>query len=267
VYYLSTISLLILHSFLIHNLRLSYLREVEDPYGPRLISLDPSYTSNPYVVAASLADPDRWPELAAPSSPQISEDEGERPSGFPGARLKYTQTITGNKVGGFGIRVNGKRISTSKRMSSFVRQADRQAPLRERSSALSTTAPVANVLPSTNADGIQEESNKEGEDTAPRTTSVSQPNVQVQASTAVEDMPVAKAVQFVPRFAGAAEMEARRRVRMAARRMPGSGTQPPPPKPAFSSSEEDGDVSDDSSDDFGVSDQVSNIDETDEFDP
>jgi hypothetical protein len=249
---------------------LSYLREVEDPYGPRLISLDPSYTSNPYVVAASLADPDRWPELAAPSSPQISEDEGERPSGFPSARLKYTQTITGDKVGGFGIRVNGKRVSTSKRMSSFMKQADQQTPLRERPSALATTAPVVNVLPSTNANEMQEGSNKEGrEDAAPRATSVSQPNVQVQAPSAVEDTPVVKAVQFVPRFARAAEMEARRRARMAARRMPGSGAQPPPPKPPvdFSSSEEDGDISDDSSDDFGVSDQVSNIDEADEFDP
>jgi hypothetical protein len=238
---------------------------VEDPYGPRLITLDPSYTSNPYVNATSLGDPDRWPELAITSSPQISEDEAERPLGYPGARLKYTQTITGNKAGGFGIRVNGKRVSTSKRMSSFVNRAD---PRREEPSALSTTAPVGNGLSSTNVDEMQEESNKDGgEDVA--STSISQPNLQVQPPTAVEDTPVVKAVQFVPKFAGAAEMEARRRARMAARRMPGPGAQPPPTKAVvdFSSSEEDGDTLDDDSDDFGVSDQVSSIDETDEFDP
>ncbi|KAG6374153.1 hypothetical protein JVT61DRAFT_4801 [Boletus reticuloceps] len=29
----------------------------------RIISLSPSYTSNPYILAASLTDPNRWPEL------------------------------------------------------------------------------------------------------------------------------------------------------------------------------------------------------------
>lgn len=65
-------------SFIIHNLRLSYLRNVEDPYGPRLISLSPSYTSNPYILASNLADLERWPELAAPISPAPSDDEGEK---------------------------------------------------------------------------------------------------------------------------------------------------------------------------------------------
>ena len=51
---------------------------MEDPYGPRLISLSPSYSSNPYILASNLADVDRWPELAAPSSPAPSDDEGER---------------------------------------------------------------------------------------------------------------------------------------------------------------------------------------------
>jgi hypothetical protein len=65
-------------SFLIHNLRLNYLRNVEDPYGPRLISLSPAYNSNPYILASNLADVERWPELAAPSSPPPSDDENER---------------------------------------------------------------------------------------------------------------------------------------------------------------------------------------------
>ncbi|KAK2459608.1 hypothetical protein APHAL10511_008363 [Amanita phalloides] len=234
--------------FLIHNLRLSYLREVEDPYGPRLISLDPSYASNPYVVAASLADCDRWPELSFPSSPQISEDEAERPSGFPGARLKYTQTIMGDKTGGIGIRVNGKRISTSKRMSGIVNQA-------EQPSVLSTTAPVA----------LTDEAQEGEEETTP--ANFPQLNVQIQAPTAMEETPITKATQFVPRFAGAAEMEARRRARLAARRMPAPGSEPLPSKTDadFSSSEEDADVLDDSSSDFG--DQGASIDDADEFDP
>ena len=43
-----------------------------------MISLSPSYTSNPYILASNLADIERWPELAAPSSPAPSDDEGER---------------------------------------------------------------------------------------------------------------------------------------------------------------------------------------------
>src|SRR6266511_1639563 len=91
-------------SFLIHNLRLAYLREVDDPYGPRIISLDPSYQSNPYILAAGLADAGRHPHLAAPRSPNLSEDEQERPLGFPVARLKHTQTIMGGRTGGLGLR-------------------------------------------------------------------------------------------------------------------------------------------------------------------
>ena len=56
---------------------MSYLRNVEDPYGPRLISLSPSYASNPYILASNLADVERWPELAVTSSPAPSDDEGE----------------------------------------------------------------------------------------------------------------------------------------------------------------------------------------------
>ncbi|KIL62235.1 hypothetical protein M378DRAFT_179750 [Amanita muscaria Koide BX008] len=213
--------------FLVHNMRLSYLREVEDPYGPRLIAFDPSYASNPYIVTASLADLDRWTELTVPPSPHISEDEAERPLGFPAARLHHTQTIMGNRTGALGIRVNGKRASSSKRMSGIMKQSDR--------------------LP---------------------------PNVQVQGPTVTEETPVVKAVQFVPMFARAAEMEARRKARIAARQMSRQGAgaiQPPPvPKPIVdsSSSEEDVDcVNDSSSDELGVSDQPRSIDEADDFDP
>ena len=49
-----------------------------------MISLSPSYTSNPYILASNLADIERWPELAAPSSLPPSDDEVERgPDGRP----------------------------------------------------------------------------------------------------------------------------------------------------------------------------------------
>lgn len=46
-----------------------------------MVSLSPSYTSNPYILASNLADVERWPELASPSSPAPSDDEDERGSG------------------------------------------------------------------------------------------------------------------------------------------------------------------------------------------
>lgn len=96
-----------------------------------MISLDPSYRSNPYIVASGLADEDRWPELGFPSSPAPSDDESAsseypfRHGGFPGATgLKYTTTIMGpSRVGGAGLRVSGKRASISK--ASLGRRASR----------------------------------------------------------------------------------------------------------------------------------------------
>ena len=43
-----------------------------------MISLSPSYASNPYIIASNLADIERWPELAVTSSPAPSDDEDER---------------------------------------------------------------------------------------------------------------------------------------------------------------------------------------------
>jgi len=243
------------NSYLIHSLRLSYLRDVQDPYGPRLITLDPAYNSNPYIIAASLADVDRWPELAMPSSPQLSEDEGERPSGFPGARLKYTQTIMGGRTGGLGMRIHGKRSSTSKRISGTPRQ------------------PAVNNFIS-NGTPAQQASNTNVPVTTPldETEVTSQPPVQ---PTALDEAPAVKVVQFIPKFKGAAEMERRRRMRMAARRVPGGPAAPVPPPIHqtldFSSSGEDIPLGDDSSssgdfDDDGPG-EVGSMDEGDEFDP
>lgn len=251
-----------LPSFLIHSLRLSYLRDVEDPYGPRLINLDPAYNSNPYIIAASLTDVDRWPELAMPSSPHLSEDEDERPSRFPGARLKHTQTIMGGKSGGLGMRIHGKRMSASKRFSGTPRQEDvknfisNSAPVQE---PLTTTTTVASPGPV--PEPVVE--NAEASD--------SEPAVQIQEPSVPEEAPVNKVVQFIPKFKGAAEMERRRRMRMAARRAPGGPTAVLHAQTlAFSSSDEDTPLtSNSSSDEFdedghGV---VHSMDDGDEFDP
>ncbi|KAH8998175.1 stress-activated map kinase interacting protein 1-domain-containing protein [Lactarius akahatsu] len=87
---------------LIHSLRLGYLRNVEDPYGARLISFNPSFSTNPYINVASLADPNKWPELTSPPSPPLSVSE---------LGLKYTPTILGpSRTGGLGMSVNGRRL-------------------------------------------------------------------------------------------------------------------------------------------------------------
>ncbi|KAJ7033204.1 stress-activated map kinase interacting protein 1-domain-containing protein [Mycena alexandri] len=237
--------------FLIHSLRLSYLRDVDDPYGARIISLAPAYNSNSYIIAASLNDIDRWPELAMPSSPQLSDDE--RPSGFPGARLKYTNTIMGGRTGGLGLRVNGKRASTSKRMSLAAADKD----------FLVQGAPASTLSVSAN-DKADNWVKAPDVDLAPG----SAPAVQIQQPTVAEEAPVAKVVQFIPKFKGAAEMEARRRVRMAARRGPGGA--PPPPQPIldFSSSSDEEVIAEDSSDsDFGQPTAADAMDDGDEFDP
>lgn len=246
--------------YLTHSLRLLYLRDAQDPYGPRLITLDPAYNSNPYIIAASLADVDRWPEIAIPSSPQLSEDEGERPSGFPGARLKYTQTIMGGRTGGLGMRIHGKRASTSKRISGIPHPPlvkdfiSEDPPVRE--------APTTIVAVSTSVAKSPPVDKNEVD---------SQLNVQVQEPITGDEPPVAKVLQFIPKFKGAAEMERRRRMRMAARRAPSLAAQPPSQNLDFSSSEEEIPLAVDSSsssdfDDDGLG-EAGSMDEGDEFDP
>ncbi|PPQ68454.1 hypothetical protein CVT26_006041 [Gymnopilus dilepis] len=262
-------------SYLIHSLRLAYLRDVEDPYGPRIISLDPSYQANPYILASGLADEERCPQLFLPSSPNLSEDEQERPLGLPGARLKHTQTIMpGGRSGGPGLRVHGKRASTSKRMSASLRQQEGKPTIPEKSPAEETlpgAAPSTKTLAQSAPGGeswikIEDSDNEQSPE----------PTVQVHQATAPEETPVTKIVQFIPKFKGAEEMEKRRRVRMAARRGPGGALAPaaPPPNLSFSSSSEDEAeapvISDDeSSDEFEVVGQkpTDELDEGDEFDP
>ncbi|KAJ7201648.1 stress-activated map kinase interacting protein 1-domain-containing protein [Mycena pura] len=236
--------------FLIHSLRLSYLRDVEDPYGARLVTLAPAYNSNSYIIASGLSDIDRWPELAMPTSPQLSDEE--RPSGFPGARLKYTNTIMGGRTGGLGLRVNGKRASTSKRMSMG------RTPLQDKDL-------MVQGAPNSVPDSLAEHKEGDSFEIPP----ASAPEVKIQEPSASEEAPVAKAVQFIPKFKGAAEMERRRRLRMAARRGPGAAAPTPPPVLDFSSSDEEANVADDSSSDsdFGPVNATDAMDDEDDFDP
>ncbi|KAF5318799.1 hypothetical protein D9619_010789 [Psilocybe cf. subviscida] len=227
-------------SYLLHSLRLQYLRDVEDPYGPRIISFEPSdYKANPYAVAAGLADVSRCPQLAQPVSPNISDDEQDRPLGFPGARLKHTQTIMGGRSGGAGIRVSGKRVSTSKRASRQLGLAHKETS----SLALADGEPALPALAETHK--ILESQSAPSGDVwiAKEDVPVKEPaaEIHVQQATAPEEVPapVAQAVQFIPKFKGAAEMEARRRVRMAARRGPMARAPPPKALSFNTSSEED----------------------------
>jgi len=122
---------------MIHQLRLTYLRNVEDPYASRLISFHQRHLENPHVLAAGLADPDRWPQLNMPSTPKPAplnpsdspilnravqstarEDPQSRwaAAGGPvgGASLKYTTTILGpTRTGMIGMRTHGRRSSNS----------------------------------------------------------------------------------------------------------------------------------------------------------
>ena len=249
------------------------MREVEDPYGARVISLDPSYRNNRYILSASLADVDRWPQLAMPISPDLSEDEQERPTGFPGSRLQHTETIMGGRSGALGLRVHGKRTSVSKRMLGTPRQFDvknfvsDQAPVQE---ALSTPAPIPPTLVQS-APGIGSWIKIQDSDEEVSAEST----VQKPQSAVPEQVPVVKVVQFIPKFKGAAEMEARRRERMAARRGPGGVVTraPPPPPLDFSASSEDeveipviSEASSDEFDEVGAA-AVDGMDEGDEFDP
>ena len=218
---------LILARLLIHSLRLGYLRNIaEDPYGPRLISFNPSFSTNPYITAASLSDMAKWPELASPPSPPLSPDDsdgdgsgsasGTRPrsiSGFPGAtKLKYTQTILGpSRTGAMGMGVGGRRRSDAKRLSSqtispesaSARDGDGESTVASTTTSYTTATSSTSAMTMTNATTIMSKSPPRQEQ-------------QQQVSTPT-DAPPPKPV-FVPKFKGAAEMDERRRLRLQARR-------------------------------------------------
>ncbi|KAK4057465.1 Component of a membrane-bound complex containing the Tor2p kinase [Microbotryomycetes sp. JL221] len=140
-------SLLADRDFLLHSLRLNYIRSVLPNHAPQagppgtgpynLVSFDSdsSTIASPYVLAANLADADAWPELnSGRSSPPLAPFYGRTDapttraaaaqsrqwsvsasSGAPG--LDYTQTI-GKGPGGPGMRVSGRRSFKGKRRAS-----------------------------------------------------------------------------------------------------------------------------------------------------
>ncbi|KDQ60313.1 hypothetical protein JAAARDRAFT_56224 [Jaapia argillacea MUCL 33604] len=257
--------------YLIHSLRLNYLRHVDDPYGPRIISLNPSYSSNPYILASAMADTDRWPELAVPSSPLPSEDESNRvPGGAHG--LKHTHTIMGpSRTGMYGMRVSGRRASAIK---PSIRNSRLIKP--ESDQVLEEDLDEDNGAPPTGGSAEPESWIAVPQKNEPRDGGE---GGQADGVGAGEKEPTAPEVQFVPKFTfkGAAEMEARRRQRMMARRVPpGAGVRLPiQPDPSLnpeisssSSSESDDDLlAEDDEDDFDDMPVDDDDMDGDDFDP
>lgn len=120
--------------YVLHAIRLSALRTTDDPLTPRIVTLDPTFGGNPYVQAMGLSDIDKWPEIKrALDSPEPEQEPGAparrrggayspgeastpsdvagaEPPRPGGANLRYTQTIMpGNRTGGLGMRVTGRR--------------------------------------------------------------------------------------------------------------------------------------------------------------
>ena len=222
-------------------------------------------------MAASLANVNKWPELAMPASPHLSEEDGDRPSGFPGATsLKYTQTIMGSKSGGMGLRVSGsRRSSTLKRTSGTPRQEDVQNFLSD--SALAQDTNIAAVTPSRPSlrERMMESWANIPQVEISGSSTLPQPQLTEQNQDATTEGPP-KVVQFIPRFKGAAEMEARRKIRMLARHGPGTTGLPPPQMVStinleLSSSSSTDTMADEDDDEFEMVGGHGSVD--DEFDP
>lgn len=169
-----------------------------------------------------------------PSSQPPSDDEGHgpsgrvggRPTGFPGATgLKYTTTIMGpSRSGGMGLRVAGKRGHTPSGSGSSIRSALRNAKKLDTESK--GDEPIIETIPPTPS------SPKKPDSSAPATltekaddnASDSQPTPTLPGHDDSKSAPAGPRnipIPFIPKFKGAAEMEARRRLRMQNRVPPG----------------------------------------------
>lgn len=209
------------------------------------------------MVAASLADPERWPELGLPSSPNLSEEEEEEKALIPPRKARYRHPkIT--------TTISTPAETTPKPTPASSSPRDEEMP-----NFISGKAPVQEAL--TTAVSVQPPQIRLGSwidlDSASDTVdSPSEVKVNIQEPSVQVEVPVAKVVQFIPKFKGAAEMEARRRLRMAARR----GPQAPPPQPTkpltMDTSSEEEEASEGSSDEFEHVGMPEN-DIVDEFDP
>ncbi|EJF55649.1 hypothetical protein DICSQDRAFT_175666 [Dichomitus squalens LYAD-421 SS1] len=177
--------------YLIHSLRLNYLCNIDDPYGPRLISLCTSFHSSPSGLADATI---RFPQ--------------------PEGNLKYTTIILDpSRTGMMGLWVNGKRASMSRNsvMLSMRREADgadQDAPAAPTMKTPITTEvisamPVSPMKPEAPSSPIKDHKWRKGSD----------------RRTAVRCGKTACVVPIID-FQGAAEMERRRRQRLLARAHP-----------------------------------------------
>lgn len=165
----------------------------------------------------------------------------------------------GNRSGALGMRVTGRRASTSRRASQIVDRLSLAQPDPE------PAVSRVNTIVAADTDG-------------PRPQDIEITPSLASRSSQKDDPPElpAKEVQFIPKFKGAAEMEARRKLRMLARRGQTS-TNPKPASdgnkylnPELSSSDDDDDIleDDENVDDFDdLVDRADDMDEGDEFDP
>lgn len=260
--------------YLIHSIRLNYLRNVDDPYGSRIVTFDPHYQQNDYILDAGLADTERWPELVVTQSAPPSDDEAEsgtggRPTGFPRAGgLKYTTTIMGNRSGGLGMRVNGKRGSVSGQKPSLrrgsIRQEKKMSMMNGSGHAPNNPILITEPIPPTpiSSSPVKAEvshAHKLSGDSVFRppelvkaksdpgigsptassiltatTTSTITPMATATSAPQPDHPPPNITIPFIPKFKGAEEMAARRRLRMQGmQNRLGQGGVPvrPPPKP------------------------------------
>lgn len=169
----------------------------------------------------------------------------------------------GNRSGALGMRVTGRRSSSSRRASQVTGRLTLVQPEPE-----STLPPaLSRVNPITSGDT---------DDPRPQDVAVTSSLASrfSQKDDPPPPEPPAKEILFVPKFKGAAEMEARRKLRMLARRGQTSAN----PKttsdvnkylnPEISSSDDDdGILDDDNDDEFDIIQRGDDMDEGDEFDP
>ncbi|KLO06442.1 hypothetical protein SCHPADRAFT_689996, partial [Schizopora paradoxa] len=217
--------------YLIHNLRLTYLRHLEDPYGPRIIRSGDRYRNNPHVLAAGLADTERWPELNIESSPDPSDDEepGKRPvarrmrSGYTGGSttLKHTQTIMGNRSGALGMRVTGKRSSTTGEAIIPMRPTDSNLG-RVRADSEPTPLPATSSSPSEPITPGSPDTYDGGHISVSKRRSAGgsslsevAASILIKSETPVQAEPAAPKLHAMPSFSKIADIQARRQRRRA----------------------------------------------------
>lgn len=176
-----------------------------------------------------------------PSSAPPSDDEGKgraggRPSGFPGASgLKYTTTIMGpSRAGSMGLRVTGKRGHAPSGSRSSVRSALRNPKKldvenrSENTITVETTPPTPSSPKKTDAIPNVLSDRKEDTSSEPNPAPATSHEDNKSAPAASRNIPV----PFIPKFRGAEEMEARRKLRMMNRIPPGGAIPPRPTKSA-----------------------------------